>query len=118
MTISAARETLVDESQRMREVIEDVEARLKTLNIGIATWVMCGDAEFGYARVNGQWRLALAKKDADAIALIDASRAYKVEALLTLRDLLKALQSNSDDLSNKIILAVHSAREVMKELLP
>ena len=104
-------------TSRMSDCIADVNARLKQLGLGIEVWVPCDTAEFGYAKVDGEWSLAV-RRNAIVHRLNDAPRAFRVEALLHLADLLYAMRNTSLEFHAVIDAAVSSAQKTIKERLP
>jgi hypothetical protein len=114
---TSARASLSQATDKMTGTILVIEERLSKLRLGVETWIECGEAEFGYAKVGGEWHLAI-RREKLIVTLSDAPRAYRVEALVSLRALLMAMRIGADDLATRIDRAVDESLEVMQELLP
>lgn len=110
-------------SDELAESITALDAALKVLNLGVPAWVkVAGDAdgdteqfwleELGYARVNGQWGIALRSREGwlgdpdnehvEKWLFNDAPRALRVEAVDHMPALLDEMAKQADSIAEKI----------------
>lgn len=110
--LTAAATDLNLASDRLGEIVAEVDSTLKPLKIGIASWVTFhleesngggnkSSHEIGYVKINGQWGLAIRSILGDRLApeqgseeqwlFADAPRALRIRAVDKLPDLLDQL---------------------------
>lgn len=131
----ASAEVLSTESSEFAKPIERIDAFLSTLNLRLITWqkVVGGEDEYdnywsrdvGYARVRGEWRLAIRTvrgnhgsddHDVEQWPFTEAPPSYRIEALERLPDLLEELIKNTDKTAKKLKETTVEARELATAL--
>jgi hypothetical protein len=119
--LSVAAKSLNAASDELGKAISVFDAALQKLNLGISAWAeVSGGEEFpkwwgrylGYARVGGNWGIAVKKasgnyefpeEDSEEIWLFnDAPRWMRVEAVARIPELLEALLRQAEETTKKI----------------
>ena len=86
-TLSAAATELNAASDKFSKLIAEIDAALKPMNVGIASWVNIGSKwsddrgnsgydQIGYARVNGKWGIALRSVEEDFSGVEDTEEIW------------------------------------------
>lgn len=139
---TAAYERLARSSSELNAVsdelavpIAQVEEGLKRLNLGIETWVnFAGDSDeydrfwdraIGYAKVTNKWGIAIRSRagfidgdfTTDFWLFSDAPRAYRLESVDKLPELLEALVTAAEDTASKLKTKVEVVSQVARGML-
>jgi hypothetical protein len=135
--LSASAQALNSATQRLAKTIENLDAALKKLNLGISSWVRVSygssedgrfwsKEELGYDKVNGRWGLALrvlsgheALPDDDkctAWLYCDAARELRIRALRYLPTLMAQLNKDAESVTARIADEIQEA-EVLTEAI-
>ncbi len=89
-------------TDELTQYIVNKKAELKDLNLGVEAWVPCAGAEFGYAKdLSSGWRLCMRSND-EVRALVDSPRKFRIEAVLSMHDLMCELEAQATNLTLSI----------------
>jgi len=121
--LAAAAATLNAASNELGIVIADLDAAIKSLNLGISSWLNInnwtdedGDGwntdQMGYARIGGKWGIALRKlsgsnRSGEEIVdgewlFNDAPRALRMDAIGKIPDFLENLAKDADEMTKRV----------------
>ncbi len=121
--LAAAAATLNAASNKLGIVIADLDAAIKSLNLGISSWLNINDRtdedgdrwntdQMGYARIGGKWGIALRKlsgsnRYGDEITdgewlFNDAPRALRMDAIEKIPDFLENLAKDADEMTKRV----------------
>lgn len=119
-------------SDELGKCITALDAALKTLNLGISTWVRVKEHEdqndnfwvlkLGYSRIAGTWGIAVRivsgnerwpeESQAEEWLFNNAPRAYRIEAIDKIPELLQELIKEATSISQKIREKTAQARQL------
>jgi hypothetical protein len=122
-------------SDELGKSIQELDAALKKLNLGVSVWVLIRGGneapedpaehwseELGYAKVGGKWGIALRtisgnyaypeRDDVEAWLFNDAPRHLRLSAIGKIPELLDALSKEAAETSAKIMGKLAEAQEV------
>ena len=130
-------------SDELAEPVSSIEAALQRLNLGVSAWILFksihddiedryeyrGSSYLGYAKVSQQWGLAIryeatidgAPHEEEEWRYSDAPRAYRLEALEKLPELLDKLVETSGKTAAKLrktITVTKQVAETMSKIAP
>lgn len=133
LTSSASKLNAV--SDELGKPIASIEAALKKLNLGVSTWVeFAGSVDhnigwfwersLGYAKVSGKWCIAIRTSSGDFSEepneeywpFSEAPRAYRLEAVDRLLDLLEKLVTAADETTGKLKEKIDTTNQVAKAI--
>lgn len=116
--LTAAATSLNTASDRLTKTINEIEAVLKPLNIGLHCWVKMGPGwsapdgssgyyQIGYSKVSGKWGIALSEcndysDDDEPWAFNDAPRHLRLKAVDFIPQLLDALTKKTTEATQEI----------------
>jgi hypothetical protein len=119
--LTAAASDLNAASDELGKTIAALDAALKNLNLGISTWVRVGGSddaetfwnrEIGYTKIGKNWGIAIRAEagylsdcdnaDVEWWLFNDAPRAYRLEAVDKIPELLEQLIKQAEDTTRKI----------------
>jgi len=127
-------------SDELGKSIGEIDAALKKLNLGIATWVTISSGngnryhedysywsrDIGYAKVGGKWGISLRKVDGDyqapdeetveAWPFNEAPRSIRLEAIDKIPTLIETLSRDAIETTKKIRARLGEAKEVAEAI--
>lgn len=122
-------------SDELNKPIVAIDAALKTLNLGVTTWVeFAGSVDhnagcfwarsLGYAKISGKWGIAIRTMAGDFgdepseeyWPFSDAPRAYRLEAADKLPDLIEKLVTAADETAEKLKQKIDATNQVAQAI--
>jgi hypothetical protein len=119
------------DSDSISEALKQIETKLGKLRLGIEEWIVLSKDKFegdtittdlGYAKINGTWHLAIrddinyvntgSSEGDEPMALQQASRELRYEALKRMPVLIKALEDKAEQEVRKLQSALALAKEL------
>jgi hypothetical protein len=129
--LAAAAKTLNKVSDRLGQTVVELDAALKTLNLGISTWTSFSSWEdgpdwdshdIGYAKITGKWGLAIRSRSGsyptpeydktDEWLFNDAPRMLRLQAVDKIPDLLEELAKSVAQFTVKIAEKLKQSEEL------
>ena len=118
-TLSAPFKRLVDSAAKLNKVsdqltiqIEQIDAALKNLNLGVTAWVMIAEnededgnwieEELGYTRIGSRWGVALRTHSGTFSAFADAPRPLRIRAVPHIPKLIDQLSVEAEAMIAKL----------------
>jgi hypothetical protein len=130
---AAALNTISDE---LAKPIALIETALKKLNLGVSTWVEFAgsvdnvlgtfwDRSVGYAKVGGKWGIAIRtcrgdfgdEPDGEEWSFNDAPRAYRLEAVDKLPELLEQLVTEATETGEKLRAKIATTTQIANAII-
>lgn len=137
--LSEAAATLNSASDELGESISALDAALKKLNLGVTAWVTivggnddCSlyywSRDVGYDKIGGKWGIAIStstgyldrpdEESCDSWLFSDAPRAYRIEAIDKIPDLIEKLIDEASSVTNRIIEKTAEAKQLAEAIAP
>jgi hypothetical protein len=133
--LSASAAALNVVSDELSKPIAAIDSSLKTLNLGVTTWVEFAghvdhdagcfwERSMGYAKVSGKWGIAIRTKngdfgnepDAEYWPFSEAPRAYRLEAVDKLPELIEKLVAAADETADKLKEKISTTNQVARAI--